>query len=46
MQQFQEIMYTNSLWTILSIISIVQCHYINFTFCLLNNFEENYPQLT
>ena len=35
MQQFQVIMYTNSLWTILSIISIVQRHiltnYILFT---------------
>ena len=32
MQQFQVIMYTNSLWTILSIISIVQCHILTLHF--------------
>ena len=32
MQQFQEIMYTNSLWTILSIISIVQRHILTLHF--------------
>ena len=32
MQQFQVIMYTNSLWTILSIISIVQCNILTLHF--------------
>ena len=32
MQQFQVIMYTNFLWTILSIISIVQRHILTLHF--------------
>ena len=32
MPQFQVIMYKKFLWTILSIMSTVQCHNINFTF--------------